>query len=215
MYDPILVPTDGSEQRPVVEHALNLAELCDATVHALYVIDEKALNYQPSAEGREETRRARREEGETATGRIAERGDRRGVEVVAAVEEGSPTEVIGEYADEHGAEMIVMGTQGRSGVDRYVVGSVTEEVVRASDVPVVTVNLARQGRAVRDDEDAIERAEAVLAEEGHRVAEVPEEPYRESNTWLVRAVTDDGATFNVHIDAASGEARVARIGSES
>lgn len=212
MYDRILVPTDGSDQPSVVSHALDLAELADAQLHALYVVDEKALDYQPSESGREETRSVRREEGEEATRHIAEAADERGVEVVTAIEEGSPAETVVGYADEQDIDVIVMGTHGRSGVDRYVVGSVTEQVVRKSAVPVMTVNLARQRRAVRDDESAVERARQALADEGHQVADVPEEPYRESNTWLVRATTEDGGTFNVHIDASSGEARLARIG---
>lgn len=211
MYDRILVPTNGSDQQAVVSHALNLAELADATVHALYVVDEKALNYQPSESGRKETRSVRQEEGEQATRSIAQAGGERGIEVVTAIEEGSPAETIVGYADEEDADMVVMGTQGRSGIDRYVLGSVTEQVVRKSEVPVMTVNLARQRRAVRDDETAIERARQVLDEEGYEVAEIPEAPYRESNTWIVRAKTDDGGTFNVHIDAASGESRVAQI----
>ncbi|NEU55502.1 universal stress protein [Halorussus sp. MSC15.2] len=214
MYDRILVPTDGSEQSPVATHALNVAELCDATVHALYVVDEKALDYQPSEAGREETRAARESEGEAALASIEAAAEDRGVEVVTAIEEGTPAQTIVEYADEQDAEMVVMGTHGRSGVDRYVLGSVTEQVVRTSEVPVLTVNLTRQDRAVRDAETATERAKDVLADEGHEVLEVPEQPYRESNTWLVRAVTADGDTFNVHIDAASGESRVAQIRSE-
>jgi nucleotide-binding universal stress UspA family protein len=212
MYDRILVPTDGSDQPSVVEQALNVAELADAEVHVLYVVDEKAIEFQPSESGREETRNARREEGEEATADIAERAESRGVEAVTAIEEGSPAEIIVKYADDEGMDITVMGTHGRSGVDRYVLGSVTEQVVRRSEIPVLTVNIARQRRAVRDDEAAVERAEQVLAEEGHEVAEVPEDPYRESNTWLVRTETADGETFNVHIDAASGEARLARIG---
>ncbi|UPW01454.1 universal stress protein [Halorussus gelatinilyticus] len=212
MYDRILVPTDGSEQHAVVTQAMNLAELADATVHALYVVDERALDYQPSESGREETRDARREEGEAATQHVAEAGEDRGVEVVTAIEEGTPAQAIVEYADAEDVDVVVMGTHGRSGVDRYVLGSVTEQVVRTSEVPVLTVNLARQRRAVRDDETAVERAKQVLADEGHAVADVPEDPYRESNTWLVRVETEDGETFNVHIDAASGEARLARIG---
>ncbi|WP_435176800.1 universal stress protein [Halorussus sp. AFM4] len=214
MYDRILVPTDGSDQPAVVRHALNVAELADATVHALYVVDEKALDYQPSESGRKETREARREEGQAAVGDIAEAAEERGLEAVTAIEEGSPAETVVDHADEVDAEMIVMGTRGRSGVDRYVLGSVTEQVVRRSEVPVLTVNLERQRRAVRDDETAVERAKEVLADEGHEVAEVPEQPYRESNTWIVRAVTADGDTFNVHLDAASGESRVAKIRSE-
>ncbi|WP_135853575.1 universal stress protein [Halorussus salinus] len=212
MYDRILVPTDGSEQHAVVTQAMNLAELADATVHALYVVDERALDYQPSESGREETRDARREEGEEATRHVAEAGEDRGVEVVTAIEEGKPAETIVEYADDEDVDVVVMGTHGRSGVDRYVLGSVTEQVVRTSEVPVLTVNLARQRRAVRDGETAVERARQVLADEGHEVADVPEDPYRESNTWLVRVETEDGQTFNVHIDAESGEARLARIG---
>lgn len=212
MYDRILVPTDGSEQRAVVEQAMDLAELADATVHALYVVDERALDYQPSESGREETRDARREEGEEATRHVAEAGEDRGVEVVTAIEEGRPAQAIVDYADDEDADVVVMGTHGRSGVDRYVLGSVTEQVVRTSEVPVLTVNLARQRRAVRDGETAVERAQQVLTDEGHEVADVPEDPYRESNTWLVRAETADGETFNVHIDAESGEARLARIG---
>lgn len=212
MYDRILVPTDGTEQPSVVSQSLNAAELADAEVHVLYVVDEKALDYQPSESSREETRNTRREEGEEATADIAEKVESRGLEVVTAIEEGSPAETIVRYADDEEIDMIVMGTHGRSGVDRYVLGSVTEQVIRKSEVPVLTVNIARQRRAVRDDETAVERAKQVLADEGYAVAEVPEAPYRESNTWLVRTVTEDGDTFNVHIDAASGEARLARIG---
>ncbi|WP_115865499.1 universal stress protein [Halorussus litoreus] len=214
MYDRILLPTDGSDQPAVVSQALNLAELADATVHALYVVDEKALNYQPSESGREETRSARHEEGEAATESIVEAAAERGVEVVTAIEEGSPAETIVAYAEDEAADVVVMGTHGRSGVDRYVLGSVTEQVIRKSEVPVLTVNLARQRRAVRDDDTAVERAREVLRDDGHDVAEVPEDPYRESNTWIVRALTDDGGTFNVHIDAATGEARIARIGGD-
>lgn len=215
MYDRIVVPTDGSEQSAVVENALDVAELAGATIHALYVVDERALDYQPSESGREETRDARREEGEEATDRIVQRAGERGVEAVAAIRQGKPAKTIVRYADEEDADLIVMGTHGRSGVDRYVLGSVTEQVVRTSEVPVMTVNLARQRRAVRDDETAIERAREALESEGHELADVPEDPYRESNTWLVRAVAEDGTTFNVHIDAASGEARLARIRGET
>jgi len=212
MYDRILVPTDGSDQPSVVEQALNVAELADAEVHVLYVVDEKALDYQPSESGREETRSARREEGQKAIADITEQAEARDLEVVTAIEEGSPAETIVGYAEDEAVDMVVMGTHGRSGVDRYVLGSVTEQVVRRSEVPVLTVNIARQRRAVRDDEAAIERAEQALTDEGHEVAEIPEDPYRERNTWLVRVETADGETYNVHIDAASGGTRLARIG---
>lgn len=211
MYDRILVPTDGSNQPTVVSQALNVANLCDATVHALYVVDAKALAYQPSESDRERVQNARKQEGEEATGRIREQGEELGVEVVTAIEEGSPADTITNYAEANDVDMIVMGTHGRSGVDRYVLGSVTEQVIRTSEAPVLTVNLEMQHHAVRDEEAAVERATQALRDEGHEVAELPEKPYREVNTWVVRAVTEDGETFNVHVDAASSEARLARI----
>ncbi len=61
------------------------------------------------------------------------------VDTVSAIESGNPHEVILDYADENDIEMIVMGTHGRTGVDRYLIGSVTEKVVRLAEVPVVSV----------------------------------------------------------------------------
>jgi len=52
---------------------------------------------------------------------------------------GKPHQIILSYADHHDIDIIVMGTHGRTGVERYLIGSVTEKVVRLSDVPVVTV----------------------------------------------------------------------------
>ncbi|MDG5818850.1 universal stress protein [Natronococcus sp. A-GB7] len=61
------------------------------------------------------------------------------VDTVATVQVGKPYEAILEYVDDHDIDMIVMGTHGRSGLDRYLLGSVAEKVVRMSDVPVVTI----------------------------------------------------------------------------
>ena len=60
------------------------------------------------------------------------------VDTRTAVRAGFAYETILEYVDDAGVDMIVMSTYGRSGVDRYVTGSVTETVVRFSDVPVLT-----------------------------------------------------------------------------
>ena len=58
---------------------------------------------------------------------------------MTAVRRGDPHETIIEYADDVDADVIVMGTHGRTGLDRRVLGSVTERTVRLSDVPVLTV----------------------------------------------------------------------------
>jgi len=55
--------------------------------------------------------------------------------------EGSPAREIVDHAASIGADLVVMGTHGRSGVDRLLLGSVAERVVRSSPVPVLTVRV--------------------------------------------------------------------------
>jgi len=140
MYDRILVPTDGSgPATAATEHALTLADRFDATVHALYVVDTGGLAHEAPGIGLDTLRDALREEGEAATGTVADRGAERSVDVTESVAEGVAEDTIVDYADEHGIDLIVMGTHGRSGLDRYLVGSVTERVVRRTDVPTLVV----------------------------------------------------------------------------
>ena len=102
-----------------------------------------------------------------------------------------------------------MGTHGRSGLDRYLLGSVTERVLRASPVPVVVVGPSAEA-TVTTDQRAIAVAREALGREGYPDATIAADPYRQSGTWVVQAEAD-GATFNVHVDAATGTAHVARL----
>jgi universal stress protein A len=61
---------------------------------------------------------------------------------------GDPAEVILAIAHEIGADLIIMGTHGRTGVDRLLMGSVAEQVVRKSPCPVLTVRAAPEVRAL-------------------------------------------------------------------
>lgn len=73
MYDEILIPTDGSRgMKYVTEHALALGEVCEATVHILYVVDETAYATIPD-DTRERVREALEGDGQSATKSIAER----------------------------------------------------------------------------------------------------------------------------------------------
>ncbi|AFZ74701.1 universal stress protein [Natronobacterium gregoryi] len=145
MYDRILVPTDGSEAAAIAtEEAVELAELNDAELHVLYVIEpiplgKFAAGAEPASAEWDDVVDEQRTEGEDATASVAALADDHDVDVVEAIEHGQPNEQILGYADEHGIDAIVMGTHGRSGAGRLVVGSVTEKVVRKSDVPVLTI----------------------------------------------------------------------------
>jgi nucleotide-binding universal stress UspA family protein len=162
MYKDILYPTDGSGgATAALDTVRDLAEKYDATVHVLYVLDTShpalGIGDNPDKESTpgmighskgggpgmvghretsEELREHEQQRADTIVEEVASRLD--SVETKTAVRSGTPYKTILEYADEN-ADMIVMGTHGRTGIDRYLLGSVTEKVVRMADMPVVTV----------------------------------------------------------------------------
>jgi nucleotide-binding universal stress UspA family protein len=143
MYDSILIPTDGSDGSDVaVEHAVDLADRYDAAMHALYVIEAGQMT-EPLDDAEQSRIYERLENaGEQVVTEVADRAAAAGVEPVeTAVEQGTPYERILDYADRNGVDMVVMATNGRTGDARDLLGSVTEQVVRSSPVPVVTVNV--------------------------------------------------------------------------
>ena len=78
----------------------------------------------------------------------------RGVPTEHALAEGDPASEILRVAGETGCDLVVMATHGRTGLNRILMGSVAEEVVRKSPCPVLTVNgpaLSRQAEADRID----------------------------------------------------------------
>jgi nucleotide-binding universal stress UspA family protein len=70
---------------------------------------------------------------------VEETASRTGVRAVAEVEEGRAVSTIVDAAKRHGCDLIVLGTHGRAGLGRMVLGSVTEAVVRTAKCPVLTV----------------------------------------------------------------------------
>ena len=142
LYDRILVPTDGStEGERAVAHALDLAAVHDAAVHAVHVVDTASYAGMPmeaSWEGVGELLRGDAEEAVAAVEALAEETV---VDVETAVVEGSPSREIIRYAEGNGCDLVVMGTHGRGGIDRLLLGSVAEKVVRGAAVPVLTVRI--------------------------------------------------------------------------
>jgi len=147
MYECILVPTDGSDAtRAPVEHAIDLATTYDAALHALNVVDTN-LGFEASAAG---TFESLEETGKSAVENVVREAESAGVDPIEGnVVHGTPHEAILEYVDDNDIDLVVMGTHGRTGLDRYLLGSVTEKVVRLADVPVLTVGLPAES----DEED--------------------------------------------------------------
>jgi|AntDeeMinimDraft_5_1070356.scaffolds.fasta_scaffold29919_1 nucleotide-binding universal stress UspA family protein len=145
MYETILIPTDGSKgaERAII-NGLDIAQQYDATIHALHVIDTAELlevGYFRNRSDFEATIERLEDEAKRTVGDIGELARQSDVDVIKVVRVGVPYETIMQYVDEADVDLIVMGTHGRRGLPRYLLGSVTERVVRMADVPVLTVRM--------------------------------------------------------------------------
>lgn len=138
-YGTVLLPTDGSEGAEIaVGWGVTLADLFDATLHTVYSVDTSRF---PSDDGMDGIHDALERVGRYALETVRESARAAGVSVVGNLGNGPAARMILSYADEYDVDLIVMGTHGRAGIDRYLIGSVTEEVVRNADVPVWCVPL--------------------------------------------------------------------------
>ena len=143
MYDRILVPTDGSDGvERAVRHAVDLAVRHGATVHALYVVNSASYAGMPMESSWEGIDELLRSDAEDAVSLVEAVGDDHDIPVETTVVDGSPSAEIVRYAEDADCDLVVMGTHGRGGIDRLLLGSVAEKVVRASSVPVLTVRVA-------------------------------------------------------------------------
>lgn len=146
MYDKILFPTDGSEgSDSVLEHAVDLAKRYDATLEALFVGDQRSYAGIAADTDREQIREAQASIGERALDKARSVGESEGVAVSTTRANGVPSEVILEVIEEDGIDLVVMGTHGRTGLQRALLGSVAENVARQSPAPIhlVPVSHAR------------------------------------------------------------------------
>lgn len=139
MYETILVPTDGSEVAAgALDHAIDAAQRHDATIHLLYVVDMRVARTAPGlALG--ELRETLENEGERALDDLATTVEEAGLDVVTTIRQGVPDSEILDSVEETDADLLVMGSSGKSQRERIRVGSVTESLVRAAMVPVVSV----------------------------------------------------------------------------
>ncbi|WP_290816069.1 universal stress protein [Halovivax sp.] len=134
MYDHVLIPTDGTETSArAVEHGVGLAAELGATVHALSVIEGAG------AVQRDQIRADPEEESREAVEAVEAAADDAGVPVATALREGTSADEILEHIVEQQADLVVMGTDERAGLDRVFDNSVAEEVLENTTVPVLTV----------------------------------------------------------------------------
>lgn len=137
-FGKILVPTDGSEYtKPAIKQAVELAKLTGGEITALYVLDQTVLTNMPMDTAVMNVYKTLEKEGQEAVNFVLNEAKEAGVPVTVAVKEGTPVKVILEESPNY--DVIVMGTLGRTGMSKLLMGSVAERVVRAASCPVMVV----------------------------------------------------------------------------
>ena len=157
MYERILLPVDGpvdgsDHAAEIVHHAAELAQWTEATLEVLFVADTTRDSVTVVEANVVD---ALEQEGETIVADVASTLETLGVDYSTDVVQGNPASTIVEYAERYDYDLIVLPTHGRTGLSRYLLGSVTEKVVRLSDVPVLTARM-------RSDEQLTFPYESVL-----------------------------------------------------
>lgn len=139
MHDVVVFATDGSTPaNRALDQAVSIAVETGATVHVLSVVDAADLDLFSSTDT-DAVDDVLRDAAESAVAEASTRAERAGVDTVRAVRVGHPHREIRAYADEVDADVLVVGTHGRSGLSRTLLGSVASRLVRSSTVPVLVV----------------------------------------------------------------------------
>lgn len=137
MYDLIIVPTDGSEAaEDAAAHAVTQAQAHDAGLMFLAVVEMSGAAAPESHDSAIEGQRASRQ---AEVDSLVEDANATGIEAEGVVEIGIPSRTILETAADRDADLIIMSTHARSGVGRFLYGSVTERVIRDGGTPVLAV----------------------------------------------------------------------------
>jgi nucleotide-binding universal stress UspA family protein len=134
----VVVPVDGSDPSDAaLAHAVE--QFGDEDVTVLYVIDpvDGATTWGPGSAG--DWLNTAEERAETVLSEAEDRAAAEGCEVDTDTVVGRPARAIVDYAEERGVDHVVIGSHGRDGISRVLLGSVAETVVRRSPVPVTVV----------------------------------------------------------------------------
>ena len=138
LFKKILIPTDGSEYtKAAVSKGLEMAKATGAEVTALYVVDQTSFINFPMDSTIISVYTLLEREGEEAMEYVKKEAEALGVKLTTRIEEGSPSRKIVDLSAEH--DLVVMGTLGRTGFSKLLLGSVAERVVRFAKCPVLVV----------------------------------------------------------------------------
>jgi nucleotide-binding universal stress UspA family protein len=138
LFEKILIATDGSERnKTAVEEALEIGQVCGSTVYAVYVLDLGALESASADVVMRDTWSVIQREADAALARIRPMAE--GGKLETEILEGKPAVEIVRFATEKGIDLIVIGTHAKRGLERLLLGSVAEQVIRSAPCKVLVV----------------------------------------------------------------------------
>ncbi len=130
MFKTILVPTDGSEYAGRAEDvAISLANKYDARIVGVYVIDEKLIYPYDVLE----------DEGKSILKNLSDKAKEKGVVVDEILVFGDPRKDLITITKRMNADIVVIGTHGKKGLEKLLLGSVAESILKSVDAPVLLV----------------------------------------------------------------------------
>ncbi len=140
IFKNIVIATDGSENSVnAVKHAIEVARISEAKLTAVFVVDTGAFTSIPVDMAMGNMYEILKKEGDEAVKQVEELAEAEDLEIESFNIEGHPAEEIIKISENVSADLVVMGTLGKSGLDRFLLGSVAEKVSRTSKIPVMIV----------------------------------------------------------------------------
>ncbi len=143
LYKRILLPTDGSKYSDKSEkHALALAAANNAEIIALSVVENSFSLNLPDSDTISEVNQLLKSETEKNLNKVERLRDEEGldVKITKKVAEGSPARVILETIEEENIDLVVIGSSGKTGFDKFLMGSVAEKVVKSAKCSVLVIH---------------------------------------------------------------------------
>ena len=136
----ILVPTDGSDYSiHAAEYAISIAKTHDAQIMVVYVLDEIVIDRFAKVTEREDIERELKADGQRYVNYILALAEKGGVKATSLIAKGRPFEQIVHLSNGLEMDLIVLGTYGRRGAERILIGSVAERVIEYARCPVLVV----------------------------------------------------------------------------
>ncbi|PTD94467.1 hypothetical protein C9439_02310 [archaeon SCG-AAA382B04] len=149
-FDNILLPTDGSkDSEEALKYAIPIAKKFDSTIHILHVMYRDILYLREQVELTKSLREEVNEEIEKGSldaykqviKSMLKKVEDKGLKAESKILEGVPYKKINEYAKNEEIDLIVMSNRGLGGLERMMMGSTTDKVIRSSEIPVMTVRV--------------------------------------------------------------------------